>query len=191
MSETMMENLASMKMASMRTKKMAAAAAEERERMDAQKKADADISASRADVDALKAKEKAGKLTRDEAQQLRKFKRTLRKEEWARFIAAKPDPNKVAPEDEEAVEYARTHMGDYKLKTSRDYVVPPEERVNTEIKREQIVALRRRIYDAKVFRPNCVSVTTSLECLISRCRRPLSTRIAFLCGEQRSKLSSN
>lgn len=44
---------------------------------------------------------------------------------------------------------ARKNLGDYKLKTASDYVIPVEERMNTETKRAQIVKLRRRIYDAK------------------------------------------
>jgi hypothetical protein len=36
-------------------------------------------------------------------------------------------------------------LGDYKLKTSPNYVVPPEQRINTQRKREQLVILRQRI----------------------------------------------
>jgi hypothetical protein len=149
-SDTLMTSMVDLKMQSLRTKKNHAKLQQDKERNDAQQKLTNALYTSAADYQALQDKEKAGKLSREDQQQLRKIKRQIRKKEWGQFISSKPDPEKVAPEDEEAVEFARTHMGDYKLKTSRDYVVPPEERINTEIKREQIVALRRRIYDAKV-----------------------------------------
>jgi hypothetical protein len=202
----------------------------------------------------LVAKETEGKLTRDEQNTLRRLRREIRKHEWAKLNAEKPDPNKVSvsaytsevrelcqdvtcflypfcdhhrhlhlhhhhiyqlpsttifpstntianeepphfnhhhhhrhhhrhhhhhhhrhtttttttatttsqqvsPEDEEAVEAVRRNLGDYKLKTSSNYVIPPDERVNTDKKRAQIVKLRTRIYNAKVaFNEYCAKV---------------------------------
>mmetsp|Transcript_24697 Transcript_24697/g.74172 ORF Transcript_24697/g.74172 Transcript_24697/m.74172 type:complete len:1868 (-) Transcript_24697:86-5689(-) len=160
-SETMMNSLINLKMQSIRGKKRIAASLDEKARL-AALAATGSATSAKAEKEALLAKEKSGKLTREEQQRLRRIKRQIRKEEWAAFNAEKPDPEKVSPEDEAAVEHARTHMGDYKLKTSRDYVIPPEERVNTEKKREQIVALRRRIYDAKnAFNAYCNAVRSA------------------------------
>lgn len=39
----------------------------------------------------------------------------------------------------------RENMGDYKLKTSGDYVVPPDQRVSTEKKRRQLLMLRKQV----------------------------------------------
>ena len=40
-----------------------------------------------------------------------------------------------------AIKEARENMGDYKLKTAKDYVVPESQRVNAEKKRIQLLNL--------------------------------------------------
>lgn len=44
-----------------------------------------------------------------------------------------------------AYRQAREGMGDFKLKTSADYVVPREQRATTEKKRRELVLLRERV----------------------------------------------
>eukprot|EP00730_Choanoeca_flexa_P004745 TRINITY_DN11792_c0_g2_i1.p1 TRINITY_DN11792_c0_g2~~TRINITY_DN11792_c0_g2_i1.p1 ORF type:complete len:1946 (+),score=593.51 TRINITY_DN11792_c0_g2_i1:1-5838(+) len=61
----------------------------------------------------------------------------------------KPEPDKMDPQDEEMLLEMSQNLGDYKLKTSPDYVVPASERINTSIKRRQLLILRQRIIDAK------------------------------------------
>ncbi|EGD81535.1 hypothetical protein PTSG_02254 [Salpingoeca rosetta] len=81
-----------------------------------------------------------------EERQRRRSEMRARMEE---LMKVKPDPKKIDPSDEAKIKHLRQNMGDYKLKTSKDYFVPVEERVNTAKKRDQIMALRKRIYDAK------------------------------------------
>lgn len=57
----------------------------------------------------------------------------------------KPDENSDDPEDAEAYRQARENMGDYKLKTAADYVVPKEQRVTTEGKRRELLLLRAKV----------------------------------------------
>ena len=53
------------------------------------------------------------------------------------------------PQDEAQLFEMQQDLGDFKLKTSPDYVVPASERTNTSVKRNQLVILRQRIADAK------------------------------------------
>jgi hypothetical protein len=81
--------------------------------------------------------------------QQRKIKRRERQERWEALMSTKPDPSSADPEDILAIRNAEENMGDYRLKTSVDYVVPLEEHVNTSRKRDQLVALRQRMFDCK------------------------------------------
>jgi hypothetical protein len=49
-----------------------------------------------------------------------------------------------------AIDDANNHMGDYKLKTDPDYVVPEHLRINADKKRRQIVLLEESIYTIKM-----------------------------------------
>jgi len=53
----------------------------------------------------------------------------------------KPDEGYQDPRDVAAIKEARENMGDYKLKTAKDYVVPESLRVNAEKKRIQLLNL--------------------------------------------------
>ena len=54
---------------------------------------------------------------------------------------SKPDEGYEDPKDLAAIKEARENMGDYKLKTAKDYVVPESQRVNAEKKRIQLLNL--------------------------------------------------
>ena len=54
----------------------------------------------------------------------------------------KPDENYEDPADVAAIKDAQSHMGDFKLKTAPDYVVPEHLRMDTEKKRFQILTLQ-------------------------------------------------
>lgn len=54
----------------------------------------------------------------------------------------KPDENYEDPEDVAAIDQAKTNMGDFKLKTAANYVVPEHLRMDTERKRKQILSLQ-------------------------------------------------
>ena len=43
------------------------------------------------------------------------------------------------------LEQARENLGDYKLKTASDYVVPEHQRVTTKKKRQQLLTLRAQV----------------------------------------------
>ncbi len=58
---------------------------------------------------------------------------------------SKPDSKFDDPEEANALKVAQSNVGDYKLKTSSDYVVPEHQRVTTESKRKQLLLLRQQV----------------------------------------------
>ena len=60
---------------------------------------------------------------------------------WDELYRNKPDENYEDPKDKSAIKEAKENMGDYKLKTAKDYVVPESQRVNAEKKRLQLLKL--------------------------------------------------
>ena len=58
------------------------------------------------------------------------------------MLRNKPDENYEDPADVAAIREAQAHMGDFKLKTAPDYVVPEHLRMDTEKKRFQILTLQ-------------------------------------------------
>ncbi|KAI1891221.1 hypothetical protein AGOR_G00141550 [Albula goreensis] len=79
-----------------------------------------------------------------------KAKIQRRKQEWAELFASKPDENYEDPADVRAVQFAVENMGDFKLKTAKDFTVPEQQRMNTERKKAQLVALEEEIYERKM-----------------------------------------
>eukprot|EP00163_Fabomonas_tropica_P003294 TRINITY_DN1277_c0_g1_i2.p1 TRINITY_DN1277_c0_g1~~TRINITY_DN1277_c0_g1_i2.p1 ORF type:complete len:1610 (+),score=529.40 TRINITY_DN1277_c0_g1_i2:771-5600(+) len=77
-------------------------------------------------------------INKAEAQRER---RQARKEEWEQFIATKPTDSFAYAEDVEAIWEAENNMGDYKLKSDPDYIVPENQRVDDVKKRRQMVLL--------------------------------------------------
>ncbi|XP_030622994.1 cilia- and flagella-associated protein 44 [Chanos chanos] len=78
-----------------------------------------------------------------------KAKIEKRKKEWAELYAAKPSEDCEDPEDVRAIQLAQETMGDFKLKTAKDYTVPEHLRMNTEKKTTQLVILEEKIYTLK------------------------------------------
>ncbi|XP_029636432.1 cilia- and flagella-associated protein 44-like [Octopus sinensis] len=60
-----------------------------------------------------------------------KQKRVKRKEQWDKLYSEKPADDYEDPNDLAAIKEAKENMGDYKLKTAEDYVVPDLLRMNT------------------------------------------------------------
>ena len=83
-------------------------------------------------------------------QDMRRLQRKRREEEWRAFNETRPDESYENPDDVAAIEHARAHMGDFKLKSDPDYIVPEEQRVNAEKKRRQMVLLAESIYALKM-----------------------------------------
>ena len=57
-----------------------------------------------------------------------------------------------------AIKEAKDNIGDYKLKTADDYVVPEDQRVNAEIKLTQLLQLLDQVYSVlvKTCFKNCI-----------------------------------
>uniref|UniRef100_A0A8C4RRV9 Cilia- and flagella-associated protein 44 n=1 Tax=Erpetoichthys calabaricus TaxID=27687 RepID=A0A8C4RRV9_ERPCA len=72
-----------------------------------------------------------------------KAKIERRKKEWEALYARKPDENYEDPADVHALKEAYDSMGDFKLKTAKDFTVPEHLRMTPEKKRRQLM------YDAK------------------------------------------
>ena len=56
-------------------------------------------------------------------------------------MAVRPDPNEINPNDMAAIEFAKKNVGDFKLKSDPDYVVPEDQRINAEMKRREMILL--------------------------------------------------
>lgn len=69
--------------------------------------------------------------------ELRMAARAKRNAEWEAFLKTKPDDDYVNPDDEQAIINATKDMGDYKLKSEKDYVPDENKRMTPEKKKEQ------------------------------------------------------
>jgi len=96
-----------------------------------------------------KSKVKGSKTHVGEAE-IRKQARTERKKQLEKLKASKPDKSVDDPMDVAAVQYAEKNMGDYKLKSNPNYVVPEHQRVNAERKRRQMVLLQESVHFIKM-----------------------------------------
>ena len=81
-------------------------------------------------------------LTKTEARRLKKEKR---KREWEELNRVKPGENFEDPKEVEAIEKAKREMGDYKLKSSSDFVVSEDQRTSTGKKRKEMVLCRNTV----------------------------------------------
>ncbi|XP_031440333.1 cilia- and flagella-associated protein 44 [Clupea harengus] len=72
-----------------------------------------------------------------------------RKKEWAELYASKPSEDCEDPEDVKAIRSATENMGDFKLKTAKNFSVPEHLRINAEKKRTQLVVMEEKIYNQK------------------------------------------
>ncbi|XP_039600046.1 cilia- and flagella-associated protein 44 isoform X3 [Polypterus senegalus] len=76
-----------------------------------------------------------------------KAKIERRKKEWEALYARKPDENYEDPADVQAIKEAYDSMGDFKLKTAKDFTVPEHLRMTPEKKRRQLVILEQQVED--------------------------------------------
>uniref|UniRef100_A0A8B9KLV5 Cilia- and flagella-associated protein 44 n=1 Tax=Astyanax mexicanus TaxID=7994 RepID=A0A8B9KLV5_ASTMX len=106
--------------------------------------------------------------------------------------AAKPKENCEDPEDVRAIRLATENMGDFKLKTAKDFTVPEHLRVNTEKKRMQLAILEEQIFQRKdemnarvlALRDSKVALISQLHSLLRR----LQTLQKHLPSEKRRPL---
>ncbi len=98
--------------------------------------------------------EEGKELSKTEARRLKKEKR---KREWEELNRAKPGENFEDPREVEAIERAKREMGDYKLKTSSDFVVSEDQRTSTAKKRKEMVLCRNTVSSSNLtpHTPNC------------------------------------
>lgn len=79
-------------------------------------------------------------------------RQTIRKARNAQFAALearKPVPGKPSAEDKKLLDDAVANMGDFKLKSSTDFVVPASQRVNAEKKQRQMLLIVDSVYSIK------------------------------------------
>ena len=86
----------------------------------------------------------------ERTQEARKELRAARKAELEEMMSRKPMQDEEDPDDVAAIEYTLKNMGDLKLKTAKDYVVPIDQRVNAEKKRRQMVLLEESVHAIKM-----------------------------------------
>ncbi|XP_060551905.1 LOW QUALITY PROTEIN: cilia- and flagella-associated protein 44-like [Ruditapes philippinarum] len=79
----------------------------------------------------------------------KKKKRAERKAQWAELYETKPDDDYEDPADISAIKEAKDNMGDYKLKTANDYVVPDHLRMNVDKARGRLLVLKDLIHENK------------------------------------------
>ena len=60
-------------------------------------------------------------------------------------MARRPGKGEEDPEEAALVEQFKANMGDYKLKTAGDYVVPKHQRVTFSKKRQSLLLLRNQV----------------------------------------------
>ena len=65
--------------------------------------------------------------------------------QWDELHRSKPDLNYEDPMDLAAIKEAQENMGDFKLKSAKDYIVPEKERVNADKKRGQLMELKEQV----------------------------------------------
>lgn len=65
--------------------------------------------------------------------------------QWEELYSSKPDDQYEDPADVAAIHEAKENMGDYKLKTALDYVVPDHLRMNVEKARGRLLVLKDQV----------------------------------------------
>jgi WD40 repeat protein len=86
-----------------------------------------------------------GEQTSGNKLEIRKKNRAIRAEIWKELMECKPDENYEDPRDISAIRHAQSHMGDYKLKSAENYIVPDNERIDADKKQRQFALLRESV----------------------------------------------
>ena len=104
----------------------------------------------------------------------RKQLRAERAAMWKQLMDSKPDDKYQDPADVAAIRYAISHMGDYKLKSADNYIVPESDRVDADKKKRQILILNESIKNLKevsntrFINPISNLMKKSLNCVLKR-----------------------
>lgn len=75
----------------------------------------------------------------------KKKKRSERKSEWEELFTNKPSDDWEDPSDVAAIKYAKENMGDYKLKSSSSYIVPPHLRMTALKAKGRLLVLKQLV----------------------------------------------
>ena len=81
---------------------------------------------------------------------VRKRMRQIRKAKMAALERAKPALDDEDQNDVAVINWVKRNVGDYKLKTAKDYVVPESMRINAEKKRQQLILLEESIFQIEM-----------------------------------------
>jgi hypothetical protein len=73
----------------------------------------------------------------------KKLKRLKRKREWNQLLNSRLPDDYENPDDLAGIKYAEDNLGDFKLKTSNDYIVPEQERMNVYKAVERLMAIKQ------------------------------------------------
>ena len=65
--------------------------------------------------------------------------------QWEELMARRPEKGEEDPEEAAMVEQFRGNMGDFKLKTASDYVVPKHQRITFSEKKRSLILLRNQV----------------------------------------------
>jgi hypothetical protein len=75
----------------------------------------------------------------------RKFKRIKRQKEWDNLLTSKLPDNYENPLDLANIKFAEETIGDFKLKSSKDYVVPEKLRMNVFKAVERLMQIKKYV----------------------------------------------
>lgn len=81
----------------------------------------------------------------------RRMKRMKRKREWNELMKSKMPDDYENPDDVAKIKYAEENLGDFKLKSSDDYVVSENERMNVFKAVERLMLIKEFVINKLVF----------------------------------------
>jgi len=97
--------------------------------------------------------------------------------QWQELLNSRPDVNSEDPDEVAAIKEAEENIGDYKLKSSSDYVVPDHLRMNTEKARIKLVILKELVSECwtlklKPFNLSSPDMAEKRLCCLYLCAKP-------------------
>lgn len=116
----------------------------------------------------------------------RKLKRLKRKKEWKVLLSSKLPDDYENPVDMANIRFAEENLGDFKLKTSKDFIVPEEQRMNVYKAVERLMLIKNYLHEnqmlfnnkLKAMRDKKVNLVNEINKSIDRLEQ-----IEFILGE--------
>lgn len=107
----------------------------------------------------------------------------MRKQKMAKLLEEKPDLNTDDPQDVAAIKEVIKNMGDYKLKSSKDYEVPEDQQITYEAKKRQHLLFEATIMQVKsAFNKRVLALRELKRRIIDRVKQDLK-RVAAIDKE--------